>query len=76
MPSSVIGAHNYDPGTSRLEITFVSGKVYVYEDVAPQLYAAFSAAFSRARSSTSSSRIAIAAKKNGAPARPPCRTWG
>jgi lysyl-tRNA synthetase class 2 len=47
MPSSVIGAHNYDPGTRRLEITFVSGKVYVYEDVAPQLYFAFSTAFSK-----------------------------
>jgi hypothetical protein len=47
MPSSVIADRRYDPTTRQLEITFVSGKVYIYEDVAPQLYAAFSAAFSK-----------------------------
>lgn len=47
MPSSVIREHYYDREALRLEITFVSGKVYVYEQVPLSLYLAFSAAFSK-----------------------------
>ena len=47
MPSSVIHEHNYDRQSHRLEITFVSGKMYVYEEVPLAIYLAFTAAFSK-----------------------------
>jgi lysyl-tRNA synthetase class 2 len=47
MPSSVIREHYYDRQVRRLEITFVSGKVYVYEEVPLAIYLAFTAAFSK-----------------------------
>jgi lysyl-tRNA synthetase class 2 len=47
MPSSVIRDHDYDREARRLEITFVSGKVYAYEQVPLSIYLAFSAAFSK-----------------------------
>ena len=47
MPSTVIRSHSYDPDTSRLTITFVTGRRYVYDDVPQDAYDAFKAAFSR-----------------------------
>ena len=47
MPSTVIRSHSYDPVTSRLTITFVTGRRYVYDDVLQDAYDAFKAAFSR-----------------------------
>ena len=47
MPSSVIRKRFYDPGASRLTITFVTGRIYVYEDVPPDVIADFDAAFSK-----------------------------
>ncbi len=38
MPSKVISAYRYEPGTRRLWITFVSGRRYVYVDVPPEVY--------------------------------------
>jgi lysyl-tRNA synthetase class 2 len=47
MPSTVIRSNSYDPETSELTITFVTGRRYVYDDVPQDVYAAFKAAFSR-----------------------------
>ena len=47
MPSSVIHDHYYDREPRRLEITFVGGKVYAYEEVPLSIYLAFTAAFSK-----------------------------
>jgi hypothetical protein len=47
MPSTVIRSHSYDPLTSELTITFVTGRRYVYDDVPQDVYGAFKAAFSR-----------------------------
>ena len=47
MPSTVIRSHSYDPQTSELTITFVTGRRYVYDDVPQDVYGAFKAAFSR-----------------------------
>ena len=47
MPSTVIRSHSYDPQTSELTITFVTGRRYVYGDVPQDIYGAFKAAFSR-----------------------------
>ena len=47
MPSSVIRDFDYDESTRRLEITFVSGKVYVYREVPPDVVSDFGAARSR-----------------------------
>ena len=47
MPSSVIRERFYDAGTSRLTITFVTGRIYVYEDVPPDVAADFDAASSK-----------------------------
>jgi lysyl-tRNA synthetase class 2 len=49
MPSTVIREHRYDRGTSRLTITFVTGRIYVYEDVPPTVIAEFEAASSKGR---------------------------
>ena len=47
MPSTVIRSHSYDPQTSELKITFVTGRRYVYDDVPQDVVDAFKAAFSR-----------------------------
>jgi hypothetical protein len=47
MPSTAIRSHSYDPETSDLTITFVTGRRYVYDDVPQDVYDAFKAAFSR-----------------------------
>ncbi|HEY0568963.1 MAG TPA: KTSC domain-containing protein [Xanthobacteraceae bacterium] len=47
MPSTVIRDHRYEHDARRLEVTFVSGKVYAYDEVPPSIYSAFSAAFSK-----------------------------
>ncbi|MBH5392119.1 KTSC domain-containing protein [Bradyrhizobium sp. CNPSo 4019] len=41
MPSSVIRFFRYAPEKRELEVTFVSGRLYVYEDVPPEVVAAF-----------------------------------
>jgi hypothetical protein len=47
MPSSVIYDKHYDAATARLTVTFVTGRIYVYEDVPPALAAEFDAAPSK-----------------------------
>jgi KTSC domain len=47
MPSSVIRRYRYDEMQRTLEITFVSGKVYVYADVPPDVFEDFCAAPSK-----------------------------
>ncbi|MBX3477518.1 MAG: KTSC domain-containing protein [Brevundimonas sp.] len=49
MPSSVIRRFSYDPAAHRLRIVFVSGDVYDYEAVPPQVVEAFRAAGSKGR---------------------------
>ena len=41
MPSSVISFFCYAPDTRELKVAFVSGRLYVYEDVPPEVAAAF-----------------------------------
>jgi hypothetical protein len=41
MPSSVIRFFRYAPDTRELKVTFISGRLYVYEDVPPEVAAAF-----------------------------------
>lgn len=38
MPSSVISHFSYDMDSSTLKITFVSGKIYKYNDVPQEVY--------------------------------------
>jgi len=47
MPSSVIRFFRYSPDTRELKITFVSGRLYVYENVPPEVAAAFRNAYSK-----------------------------
>ncbi|MER9890390.1 KTSC domain-containing protein [Mesorhizobium sp. M0114] len=50
MPSTSIRKTEYDPGSKTLSVWFVaSGKGYVFEDVPPETYAAFRAAFAKGR---------------------------
>ncbi|WP_409019442.1 KTSC domain-containing protein [Brevundimonas vesicularis] len=49
MPSSVIRAHDYDAQTRCLRIIFVSGAVYDYEAVPPQVAQGLAEAGSRGR---------------------------
>jgi hypothetical protein len=47
MPSSVIRFFYYDAARRELQVTFVTGRRYAYEDVPPDTYDAFIAAFSK-----------------------------
>ena len=47
MPSTVIRNYSYDPQTRELKITFVTGRLYVYDDVPQDVVDAFRTAFSR-----------------------------
>lgn len=47
MPSSVIRFFRYSPDTRELKVTFVSGRLYVYENVPPEVAAAFRMAYSK-----------------------------
>lgn len=49
MPSSVIRAFSYDERRRRLTIAFVSGEIYAYDGVPPQVVEDFRAAPSRGR---------------------------
>ncbi|WP_352951708.1 KTSC domain-containing protein [Mesorhizobium sp. M1322] len=61
MPSTSIRKTEYDPVRKVLSVWFVaSGKLYEFEDVPPETFAEFRAAFARAASSTSTSAITSA----------------
>jgi hypothetical protein len=47
MPSTAIRGNDYDPENRRLQITFVTGRIYVYEEVPVSIYSEFSAASSK-----------------------------
>ena len=47
MPSSVILDFHYDPAERRLDILFVSRRLYSYHDVPPEVARAMSHAFSK-----------------------------
>ena len=47
MPSTVIAHMHYTPETATLRIVFVSGLVYDYKSVPPEVYDSFKAAFSK-----------------------------
>jgi KTSC domain len=47
MPSTVIRRFHYDPARRELQVTFVTGRRYVYDDVPPGVVDAFRAAFSK-----------------------------
>jgi KTSC domain-containing protein len=47
MPSSVIRSFAYHSARRELEITFQTGRHYVYEDVPPEIYDAMRKAFSK-----------------------------
>ena len=47
MPSSVIRRFSYDAAARRLRVIFVSGDVYDYETVPPDVVEDFRAAFSK-----------------------------
>jgi hypothetical protein len=47
MPSSAIHNFIYDATARRLLVIFVTGRKYIYEDVPPQVHAAFLAAQSK-----------------------------
>jgi KTSC domain-containing protein len=47
MPSTAIRFISYDAGSSRLSITFITGRRYIYENVPEGVYQAFLTAPSR-----------------------------
>ena len=47
MPSSVVLKIDYDADATTLRITFVSGKIYAYENVPEATYVAMKSAFSK-----------------------------
>lgn len=49
MPSSVIRRFSYDEPRRRLRVTFVSGEIYEYDGVPPEVHAALCETFSKGR---------------------------
>lgn len=49
MPSTVIREFSYNVATRQLVVTFVTGRVYAYADVPPDLHNAFRASGSKGR---------------------------
>ena len=49
MPSTVIRAASYDPDRQVLDVTFTTGRRYLYQDVPPGAADRFQAAFSKGR---------------------------
>lgn len=49
MPSTVIKSFNYDAATSALTITFLSGNIYLYEEVPETVYLRLKSADSKGR---------------------------
>lgn len=49
MPSTVIRRFSYDEPHRTLRVTFLSGDVYEYDGVPPEVEAAFRAAYSKGR---------------------------
>jgi hypothetical protein len=47
MPSTAIRNFFYDPAERQLWVTFVTSRRYVYNDVPPDVFDGFSAAFSK-----------------------------
>ena len=47
MPSSVIRAYAYDPAAHALDVTFVTGRRYIYADVPAAIFAALDRAPSK-----------------------------
>jgi hypothetical protein len=47
MPSTVIRHFRYDTAERELQVTFVTGRRYVYEDVPPDVFEAFRRSFSK-----------------------------
>jgi hypothetical protein len=47
MPSSVIRDHRYEPADRRLDILFVSGRLYSYHDVPPEVGLGMARAFAK-----------------------------
>jgi len=47
MPSTAIAHIHYDHTSERLTITFVTGRVYEYVNVPPEVAASFQSAFSK-----------------------------
>jgi hypothetical protein len=59
MPSSVIRRFRYDERRRRLTVTFVSGEIYAYENVPPEVTEDFRARRRRAGSSAPTSATGI-----------------
>ncbi len=47
MPSSIVDHIHYDRGSERLTVTFVTGGIYEYVDVPPEVAASFQSAHSK-----------------------------
>jgi len=47
MPSTVIRYFHYERAKRELDVTFVTGRRYIYEAVPPEVFDAFKAAFSK-----------------------------
>jgi hypothetical protein len=47
MPSTVIASTKYDPETATLRVIFLSGAIYDYLNVPPQVYGEMKNAFSK-----------------------------
>jgi hypothetical protein len=49
MPSTIIRAFDYRPGTRELDILFTTGRLYRYANVPPEAVDAFRSAFAKGR---------------------------
>jgi hypothetical protein len=47
MPSSAVADFSHDPATNTLTVTFTTGRIYEYDEVPTDVFAAFQNAFSK-----------------------------
>jgi hypothetical protein len=67
MPSTVIRRFEYDKSSRALRIAFVSGGLYAYSDVPPEVAEAFRAAFAKGRFFAAHIRDRYACERLGPP---------
>ena len=76
MPSSVISSFTYQPERRRLVVTFVTGRVYEYDDVPANVATNFRASFSKGVYFNSHIRDHYKCREIRAPERKPAPSRG
>jgi hypothetical protein len=75
MPSTAIRYFRYDAAEHALEVTFVTGRRYLYDGVPPEVFEAFRTAFSKGTFFNRETATATPIAKSAVNARPDNRSF-